>query len=256
MEFFLENCFLIISVSAFLAGALSAIAGGGTFLTLPSLIFIGLPPVAANATSAAALLPGYLGAAFGYKEVLFSVEKKYLLKLLLVVMLSSILGAYLLVNTPNTVFLELTPWLLLVATLLFAVNPYLKNYLSHSQGNNGILHFIAITFVGGYGGYFNGGVGIAMLSALSLNKSNSIESMIAIKSILSFFLTLVSVFIFILNGLIVWWAALSMMLFSTLGGYMGSKFIQFLSPEVMRNVIITIGLLMTLIMFFSLNRIN
>ena len=106
------------------------------------------------------------------------------------------------------------------------------------------------------GGYFNGGVGIAMLSALSLNKSNSIESMIAIKSILSFFLTLVSVFIFILNGLIVWWAALSMMLFSTLGGYMGSKFIQFLSPEVMRNVIITIGLLMTLIMFFSLNRIN
>ena len=99
MESLWISNYLLIGIAAFFAGMLNALAGGGTFLTLPSLIFIGVPPVAANATSASALLPGYLGAAFGYKDIFKEINKMYLTKLLVLVIIASIFGAFLLVKT-------------------------------------------------------------------------------------------------------------------------------------------------------------
>jgi len=249
MSYLLSGDFILLALAAFFAGTVNALAGGGTFLTLPALVFIGVPPVMANTTSAAALLPGYLGASFGYLKTLKTIQKDYLFSLLLVVMAASVMGAFLLINTPNETFLKLIPWLLLIATGLFMINPYLKKYLSNSSSSGGVVHNVGILIVGTYGGYFNGGLGIALLSALSLNKKNSLEEMIALKSVLSFFLTAVSVLFFTINGFIVWWAAVSMMAFSTIGGFFGATMIQRLSSEFSRILIICIGISMTILMF-------
>jgi len=251
MEFLLINNFLLVGMAAFFAGMLNALAGGGTFLTLPSLIFIGVPPVVANATSAAALLPGYLGAALGYRAILKEINKIYLLKLLVLVMSASILGALLLVKTPNSVFLNLTPWLILVATALFILSPYITNQSDSGSYKKKSLQPLGVFLVGGYGGYFNGGLGIALLSVLSLNTSINLNQMIALKSVMSSVLTLVSVMFFAISGIIQWPLALSMMLFSMLGGYLGAKLTQKLSKELTRKIIISIGILMTIFMFYT-----
>ena len=251
MELFWISNYLLIGIAAFFAGMLNALAGGGTFLTLPSLIFIGVPPVAANATSASALLPGYLGAVFGYKDIFKEIDKMYLTKLLVLVTIASIFGAFLLVKTPNSVFLNLAPWLILIATVLFILSPYLTNNANKSLGSNKFIPSAGVFFVGGYGGYFNGGLGIALLAVLSLNPSTNLAQTIALKSLMSFILTLVSVIFFAVSGLVKWPLALSMMILSTLGGYLGAKLTQRLSKELIRKAIILIGILMTFFMFYT-----
>ena len=251
MEFLFINNFLLVGMAAFFAGMLNALAGGGTFLTLPSLIFIGVPPVAANATSAAALLPGYLGAALGYRTILKEINTIYLFKLLSLVTSASILGAFLLVKTPNSIFLNLTPWLILIATTLFILSPYITNQSNSSSYKKESMQSLGVFLVGGYGGYFNGGLGIALLSILSLNTSTTLNQIIALKSIMSFVLTLVSVIFFAISGIIKWPLALSMMVFSMLGGYLGAKLTQKLSKEITRKIIISIGILMTMFMFYT-----
>ena len=251
MESLWISNYLLIGFAAFFAGMLNALAGGGTFLTLPSLIFIGVPPVAANATSASALLPGYLGAAFGYKDIFKEVDKIYLTKLLVLVTIASIIGAFLLVKTPNSVFLNLAPWLILIATVLFILSPYLTNKATKSLGSNKFIPSASVFLVGGYGGYFNGGLGIALLAVLSLNPSTNLPQTIALKSLMSFILTLVSVIFFAVSGLVKWPLALSMMILSTFGGYLGAKLTQRLSKELTRKAIILIGVLMTLFMFYA-----
>jgi len=243
---------LFVGIAAFFAGMLNALAGGGTFLTLPSLIFIGVPPVAANATSATALLPGYLGAAFGYKRIYKDIDKQYLIKMLILVTVSSVVGAFLLVNTPNSTFLNLTPWLIFAATVLFILSPYITSK-SEPGRDNKKLHSLSVFLVGGYGGYFNGGLGIALLSVLSLNTKISLVQTIALKSLVSFILTLVSVLFFSISGLIEWPLAVSMMLLSTLGGYLGAKLTQRISKELTRKMIIFIGVVMTIIMFYTVS---
>ena len=250
MESLWISNYLLIGIAAFCAGMLNALAGGGTFLTLPSLIFIGVPPVTANATSATALLPGYLGAAFGYKDIFKDIDKIYLTKLLALVTIASLFGAFLLVKTPNSTFLNLAPWLIFIATLLFILSPYLTNKANESSGSNKFVPSTSVLIVGGYGGYFNGGLGIALLAVLSLNPSTSLSQTIALKSLMSFILTIVSVIFFSVNGLVKWPLALSMMLLSTLGGYLGAKLTQRLSKELTRKAIILIGILMTLFMFY------
>jgi hypothetical protein len=166
-------------------------------------------------------------------------------------MSASILGALLLVKTPNSIFLNLAPWLILVATTLFILSPYITNQSNSGAYKNKSLQSLGVFLVGGYGGYFNGGLGIALLSILSLNTSINLNQMIALKSIMSSVLTLVSVMFFAISGIIKWPLALSMMLFSMLGGYLGAKLTQKLSKELTRKIIISIGILMTIFMFYT-----
>mgnify|MGYP002855603411 CR=1 FL=1 len=118
---------LLACLAAFMAGILNSLAGGGSFITLPALLFIGIPPVLANTTSAAVLLPGYLGSVFGFKKTYRTIQIRSLIPLLIVTLIFSVGGAYLLINSSDEFFLKLIPLLIMAATLLFIINPNFFN---------------------------------------------------------------------------------------------------------------------------------
>jgi len=236
---------VIVCLAAFFAGNLNALAGGGSFITLPSLIFVGIPPVLANTTSAAALLPGYLGSVLGFRNLYKELDIKYLSTLILITSSAAILGAFLLINTKDEVFLSIVPWLILLATLLFILKPNLisKNKSTYTY------QYIGTAIVSVYGGYFNGGLGIALLAVLSFGKNLSIKNLSAIKSLLSFLLTTVSVTVFFFNGFIDLSYVFFMMVFAAIGGFFGAKLTQALPEKTVRRFVIFIGLLMSFLLF-------
>ena len=237
---------LIVCIAAFFAGNLNALAGGGSFITLPTLVFLGIPPINANTTSAASLLPGYLGSVIGFKNLYRDLNPKHLLTLTIIASSSSILGALLLINTEDKIFMSLLPWLILFATLLFIFNP---KRTENKENRNNLPQFLGVTVVSIYGGYFNGGLGIATLAALSLGEDMTIKHLSAIKSLLSFILTSVSVCIFFISGFIEWSYVFYMMIFSALGGFFGAKLTQSLPEDVVRKFIIITGFLVTILLF-------
>jgi len=235
----------IVCAAAFLAGNLNALAGGGSFITLPALIFLGISPINANTTSAASLLPGYFGSVIGFKNLYRDLDRKHIITLASIASASSVLGALLLINTEDEVFISLLPWLILLATLLFIFNPKRSN--KEKSGN--LTQFLGVSLVSVYGGYFNGGLGIATLAALSLGREMTIKHLSAIKSLLSFLLTSVSVFIFFVTGYIEWSYVFYMMIFSAIGGFCGAKLTQALPEMAVRRFIIFTGFLVTILLF-------
>ena len=179
-----------VCLAAFFAGGLNSLAGGGSFITLPALLYTGISPVLANTTSAAVLLPGYLGSVVGFKNTFSSIELKRLIPLLVLTIVFSIGGASFLINSSDEFFLKLIPFLILIATLLFLFNPTSEQVVAVRRN---WLQKFSLSIVSIYGGYFNGGLGIALLSVLSLGTEFSLKQMSAIKSLLSFLITSVSV---------------------------------------------------------------
>ena len=158
---------LWVCLAAFFAGGLNSLAGGGSFITLPALLSTGVPPVLANTTSAAVLLPGYLGSVVGFKRTYSTLQISKIFPIFFIACIFSIVGATLLVNSSDEFFMKFIPFLIFFATLMFLRKPntdsnrdaHPKNFLSR----------VFLAFVSSYGGYFNGGLGIALLSALSLD---------------------------------------------------------------------------------------
>ncbi len=156
--------------AAFVAGALNAVAGGGSFLTLPALVFTGVPTVAANATGTVALLPGYVSGALGFYEDLQAPPGLSLRALTFLSLFGGAIGAALLLMTDDHTFRKLVPWLLLVATLLFAIGPTLLrrakgHHSGHASASRAAASMMAVSI---YGGYFNGGLGILLLALFGL----------------------------------------------------------------------------------------
>ena len=195
-------------------------AGGGSFITLPALLYSGITPVLANTTSAAVLLPGYLGSVIGFKNTFSTLDLKKLIPLLALTIIFSIGGAYLLINSSDEFFLQFIPFLILIATLLFLFNP--SSELASVNSSASLPQKIGLSIVSTYGGYFNGGLGIALLSVLSLGSQFSLKQMSAVKSLISFLITTVSVCVFLFNGFIVWSYVVYMIIFSVLFGFSGA----------------------------------
>lgn len=242
------NLFLVCT-AAFLAGGLNALAGGGSFITLPALLFTGIPPVLANTTSAAVLLPGYLGSVVGFKNTFSRIDYKKILPLMFIALLFSVGGAISLINTSNEFFLKFIPYLILIATLMFVINPSSNQTLSSTS--SGFLRNTGLAFVSTYGGYFNGGLGIALLSVLSLGQEFSLKQMSAIKSFLSFMITTVSVIIFFLNDFIVWGYVFYMVFFSILGGFFGARLTEFIPSKLVRWFIIVVGFVLSISLIYT-----
>jgi len=242
------NLFLVCT-AAFLAGGLNALAGGGSFITLPALLFTGIPPVLANTTSAAVLLPGYLGSVVGFKNTFSRIDYKKILPLMFIALLFSVGGAISLINTSNEFFLKFIPYLILIATLMFVINPSTNQTLSSTS--SGFLRNTGLAFVSTYGGYFNGGLGIALLSVLSLGQEFSLKQMSAIKSFLSFMITTVSVIIFFLNDFIVWGYVFYMVFFSILGGFFGARLTEFIPSKLVRWFIIVVGFVLSISLIYT-----
>ena len=245
----------LLAVAAFSAGVLNAIAGGGSFLTFPALVFAGVPPISANATSALAVSPGYAGSIFGFKQELTALPRRLLLQEFAVASAGGLIGALLLLVTPARVFSGLIPWLLMFATVLFAIGPRLaaRNAArgkptveaTHLRG----ARLFGLLGVCIYGGYFNGGLGILLMALYTLTGESRLNTVNALKNLNSFVLSLLSVAAFAAAGAIVWPQALWMMVGATLGGWAGARLARRLPAKWVRALVIGTGLAMSAVFF-------
>lgn len=248
MSFDALHLFVLLA-AAFVAGALNAVAGGGSFLTLPALVWAGVAPVAANATGTAALLPGYIASAWGYREDLRAHAGSGLLALIVTGALGGALGAALLLATPDKAFRALVPWLLLAATALFAAGPWLLARLKR-KGEAGVAASLATVFaVSVYGGYFNGGLGILLLAAFGLLGQQDLNRMNGLKNLLSAVLTLIAVALYASGGAVQWAPALAMALAATAGGYFGARLGRRIPAKWLRAGIVATGAVMAALFF-------
>ena len=229
------------------AGVLNAIAGGGSFLTFPALVFAGVPPLAANATSAMAVSPGYLGSTLGFKAELRALAPALLRREMLTAALGGLIGAGLLLVTPERIFSGIVPGLLLLATALFALGPRLSA-LGQGQGQPR-LRQPGLLLVAIYGGYFNGGLGILLMALYTLAGEPRLATVNALKNLNSLVLSLFSVVAFAAAGAIVWPQALWMMAWATLGGWVGARLAQRLPVLWVRRCVIAAGLVMSGVFF-------
>ncbi|MDG1218447.1 MAG: sulfite exporter TauE/SafE family protein [Amylibacter sp.] len=237
---------LLVSAS-FIAGIINSIAGGGSFLTFPALVFSGVPTIAANATSAVAVFPGYLSGALGFSKELKKYPKSKFLLLIILSIIGGIGGSLLLLITPASVFSYIIPWLLGFATLLFAFGDFVGKWAKKNSNSNGITGNLATLIVCIYGGYFNGGLGIVLLALFSTLGLRDIHLMNGLKNIMSFALSAASVVTFAIAGIVFWQQAFIMMIATTIGGYFGVVVARKLSKNTIRVIIVLIGLIMTII---------
>ena len=239
----------LLLTAAFIAGALNAVAGGGSFLTLPALVFTGVPPVVANATGTVALLPGYMAGAWGFRE---DMQPPPGLSMRAVVVLSLIggsAGAALLLFTPDHLFRKVVPWLLLAATALFAFGPQLRRLLAGGQPSTAKAT-AGVLAVAAYGGYFNGGLGILLLALFGLLGQTNLNAMNGLKNWVSALLTAIAVAIYSAGGLVLWPQALLMMVAATLGGYGGARVARRIPALWLRWGIVATGLVMAGLFFW------
>jgi uncharacterized membrane protein YfcA len=215
---------LLLSAGAgMVGGAMNALAGGGTFVTLPALIALGLPSNVANATSNVALLPGAGASAWEYRDELAPVGGLSVRKLAAIAFVGGVVGSVLLVLTPTRVFDLIIPWLLLFAFVVMAFGRHASDWL-HSRVTirTGTLA-AAQSLLGIYGGYFGGGVGLIAAAVYGLLAGMSPRSLFSIRTLMLATANLAAVFVFVATGLVRWWACAPMLVGAILGGWLGAK---------------------------------
>jgi uncharacterized membrane protein YfcA len=250
-------------IAAMLGGTLNSVAGGGSFITVPSLIFAGVLPVQANTTSTVALWPGSVASITAYRRELAKLNRVVILTLGITSLVGGVLGALLLLSTSQSTFLYLLPYLMLVATLLFAFSPRITALLrKRSVSTQGIQEkaslfswraLAAISFIqliiAVYGGYFGGGIGIMILASLGIMGMENIHEMNGMKTVLQTSINGVAVITFIIARAVVWLPALVMIAGAIVGGYGGAYFARKLDPRVIRIFVILVGTGMTIYFF-------
>lgn len=243
--------YLILCLSALAAGAMNALAGGGTLLTFPALLYA-LPPgdasrVIANATSTVALVPGSLASAWGYQREVVAV-RSWIWLLFMPSLIGGLIGALLVTRLPPQLFATLVPWLILIATLLFMLQPLIARWTGigrpHSApGTAAKAGIVAFQFlVAIYGGYFGAGIGILMLSALALMGLDDIHRMNAAKSFLAIIINGISVAVFVLESKVAWTYCAAMAVAAIVGGYLGARMSRRIPRTLVRWAVIAIGL--------------
>ncbi|MBE5528632.1 hypothetical protein A9J41_02540 [Laribacter hongkongensis] len=236
----------LLFLSAVLAGALNALAGGGTLITFPVLIWAGFPSIMANATSAVAQWPGYVAGCWAFRRELVILRGE-LPGFTLSAILGGLLGAGLLLWVPVALFDELVPWLILVATLLFAGGGRLARL--GGEIRSGRMRLGMHVLVSGYGGFFGGGLGILLLAYYRLLALSDFKRMTALKLWVSTLIASASVVSFAWGGLVDWRAGGVMIGGTVVGGLLGAKLARFLPPEWLRRGVILTGLVLTATFF-------
>ncbi|TCP38616.1 hypothetical protein EV662_12021 [Rhodovulum marinum] len=244
--------YLVLILTGLAAGALNAVAGGGTFLSFPALVWTGVPPIMANATATLAALPGYLCSAWAFRADVRRARSLPVRLVLLVSALGGILGAVLLLVTPSAVFSGVVPWLLAFATAAFAFGPPITRRIARmGKGTFGLPQAAAVLLaVTIYGGYFNGGVGILLLAAFGLIGLTDLREMNGLKNLVSSVLSAVSVTVYIAADLIAWKEALVLGAASAIGGYIGAALSRRIhNVRALRAFIALVGASMSLVFF-------
>ena len=244
----------IAFAAAFLAGAINSVAGGGTLITFPALVFLGLPPVIANATNTVAIWPGSLGGMWGYRRELKDTERR-MWALTLPSLAGGMVGALLLRFTPPDVFERLVPILILFATVLFMAQEPVQRILKRMSGKDShttstwrVGALIFQFFVAVYGGYFGAGIGILMLAALSILGLTDIHQMNGLKNFFALCINGVAALYFVWAQMVSWPDALLMAVGAVAGGYGSAGIARRIGRDVVRRIVIVIGFSMGLSM--------
>ena len=252
---------MLIGAGGFAAGAVNAVAGGGTFFSFPALLAAGLPPVLANASNSVALWPGSLTGAWAYRQELAAYQR-YLLPMGVASLLGGAAGGLLLLAAGNARFSALIPWLLAFATLLFAFSPQLARALSRMrplerapretlQGAGSPVGWAVQLLVSIYGGFFGAGMGILMMASLAIGGHDDVQHINALKNLLSAVIYSVTVITFIIAGAVSWPHTLVMLLTASLGGYAGARMARKIQGPWLRRMVIAVGSALTLYYFFK-----
>ncbi|WP_322866118.1 sulfite exporter TauE/SafE family protein [Aquicoccus sp. G2-2] len=243
---------VLLIIASFSAGVLNAVAGGGTFLTFPALVYLGIPPVTANATATLTALPGYFGSAWAFRRDIRSQGSLAIKSVLIVSVIGGLAGSLLLIMTTNEAFSGVVPWLLLVSTVLFAFGPALTRNLNNRgfPPAGPLISGMAIIAVSIYGGYFNGGLGILLLATFGLLGYTDMHAMNGLKTLLSAILSVTSAVTFIAAGLIAWKFAVPMAIATAIGGYGGAELSRKVkNTDYLRGFVVLVGAIMTVIFF-------
>lgn len=272
--------------AAFVAGALNSVAGGGSFLSFPALLFIGISPIAANATSTVALWPGGVASALAYRKQFTPEVRRLMPPLLLTGVIGGVLGALILLHTPQATFMRLVPWLLLAATLMFVMSGRVTSWLRRRAGlvSSGqsadasgalgaepdtvladagalrpahhkiprrlmVLGLFLELVLAIYIGYFGAGVGILTLALLALLGMENIHAMNGVKTVLVCTVNGMAIITFILARAIVWPPALLMVVGASAGGYAGAYYAQKMHPQHIRWLVIAVGFAISIYFF-------
>lgn len=246
---------IFLFAAGIVGGALNSVAGGGSFVAFPALLFVGVPPIPANATNTIALWTAAAASGGAYRSRL-DVPRRVMVPLLAASLIGGLGGAFLLLKTPAHTFMRLLPWLTLGATLLFAFGRKLAGGRISSVGNEATAAAIvgAVLFqlaVAVYGGYFGGGMGIVMLAMLATLGMTDIHSMNALKTVMGFVINGVAAVAFILARAVYWPQALAMIAGGVVGGYFGAHYAQKLPQASIRSFVILIGAAMTVYFFWE-----
>jgi uncharacterized protein len=234
--------YLLVIVAAAAAGFVNALAGGGTLISFPALVAVGIPAVAANVTNTVALVPGYLGATFAQAKDLKD-QKTRLYYLVPAAVVGGVIGGILLLNTGEKLFRSLIPYLILLASLLLAVSDPVRNWLNrHSTDGKPASHSPA---------YFGAGLSIIVLAVLGITLNDSLTRLNAVKQAISFSVNVAAAIFFLFSGKVVWPVALIMMVSALLGGVVGGKLAGRVKPATLRWLVVGIGVIISIVYFIK-----
>ena len=247
---------LLVFLAACAGGAINSVAGGGTLLTVPTLIWLGVPALNANATSTVALWPGSLSGAWWFRREMLQADPR-VYALIVPSLIGGLTGAVLLTITPPDLFERLIPVLILFATFLFMAQERLQRRFNLTALHHARSHWLSWTMlfqlvVGIYGGYFGAGIGIMMLAALSLMGHTDIYQMNGLKNLLAVAINGIAIVYLVFTDLIRWDDALLMAAGASLGALMGAGTARRAGQTAVRHAVVVVGLAMALAMFVKL----
>jgi len=241
--------YLLLAGAALIAGTMNAVAGGGTFITFPMLVYAGVPPINANASNAVGLFPANFASAWAYRHDYKNFEGVSFRALAIAGVGGGLVGALLLLLTPAPTFEVMVPWLLLAATLVFIFGPRAAPKL-HTYFTIGPSALLAIQFIVSiYGGYFGGAMGIVMLAVYSLFGTMTLNTMNATKTLMAGFINGIAVVIFIIADMVWWPQTLVIIVAGIVGGYFGAHFARGMNQKVVRGIVIAISVGVTVAFF-------
>jgi uncharacterized protein len=241
-------------LAALAAGFVNAVAGGGTLISFPVLLALGLPPIIANVTNTLGLLPGYMGGVFAQRHH-FASQKKRLWEILPVGILGGIVGGLLLLNNSERSFRSLIPFLILLAAVLLALQNTIKKLLEKHATKPNIKRtgkfwaFFFIFLAAIYGGYFGAGLGVMLMAILGLAMNETLTKLNVLKLAISFAINISAAIYFLFSAHIDWLFVLIMMIGAVCGGWLGGKFANRIKPEILRWVIVIIGIVVAVVYF-------
>jgi uncharacterized protein len=242
---------VVLTVAAFLGGALNSLAGGGTFVTFPALLFAGLNPIDANASSVVALFPGTFSGAWAYRRDILAVTKVNVGSFFVLSLIGGLIGAFLLLYTPTSTFAGLVPWLTLFATVVFAIGNFAPLEMIQRLNIGPRAALLAHFIISVYGGYFGGGIGFLMLAAFTLFGMRDINAMNGLKMVLAGVMTIAAILTFIIADVVHWAETLPMAASSVIGAYVAAYGAQRLEQRLIKGFVVLFGTVLTAFFFWQ-----